>query len=251
MAPDVLGLIFDMPLSIGGANLPAQFRDPLSLSRAVIKCPDVLVLDGIAAPQGEAAQLALVDTLKTLLPRMTLIFLNAAWDTPDHFDQFFEVKDGRMLQDATAQDPGENSSLSADLARKVAALKQTDLFSGLAAKQLRLLAFGARWFEAPAGTRVFGRGDDPIDGAYMVLEGTAYMQLSVPNSPPKHVATIGPGQLVGELGLIRNEPRALDMIAADDLKCLRIGAEAFLAVVQSDAETAFKLLQVVSGYAVK
>ena len=38
------------------------------------------------------------------------------------------------------------------------------------------------------------------------------------------------------------------MIAETDLKCLRIGAEEFLAVVENDAATAFRLLQVVAGY---
>ena len=54
--------------------------------------------------------------------------------------------------------------------------------------------------------------------------------------------------MVGELGLIRNVPRALDMRAGEDLTCLRIGAEEFLDVVGSDASTAYKLLQVVAGY---
>jgi CRP-like cAMP-binding protein len=56
---------------------------------------------------------------------------------------------------------------------------------------------------------------------------------------------------VGELGVIRNVPRALDMRAASDLTCLRIGAEEFLDVVGSDARTAYKLLQVVAGYVSK
>ena len=38
------------------------------------------------------------------------------------------------------------------------------------------------------------------------------------------------------------------MIAESDLTCLRIGEEEFLAVVENDANTAFKLLQVVAGY---
>jgi hypothetical protein len=43
-------------------------------------------------------------------------------------------------------------------------------------------------------------------------------------------------------------PRALDMRAATPLTCLRIGAEEFLSVVENDAATAFKLLQVVASY---
>ena len=38
------------------------------------------------------------------------------------------------------------------------------------------------------------------------------------------------------------------MVAESELKCLRIGAKEFLAVVENDAATAFKILQVVAGY---
>ena len=38
------------------------------------------------------------------------------------------------------------------------------------------------------------------------------------------------------------------MIAETELSCLRIGEEEFLAVVETDAATAFKLLQVIAGY---
>ena len=62
------------------------------------------------------------------------------------------------------------------------------------------------------------------------------------------IATVTGGQLVGELGLIRKVPRALSMVAKTDITCLRIGEEEFLAVVENDASTAFKLLQVVAGY---
>ena len=122
------------------------------------------------------------------------------------------------------------------------------MFAQLNRKQLRLLAFGARWYKAAPGEVVFFKGDDPKDGAYMVLEGEAGLYLPKDDAPDQLIAKVGPGTLVGELGLIRNEPRALTMKAEDDLECLRIGAEEFLAVVENDAATAFKLLQVVSGY---
>ena len=56
--------------------------------------------------------------------------------------------------------------------------------------------------------------------------------------PDQLITTVGAGALVGELGLIRKEPRALSMIAETKLSCLRIGEEEFLAVVENDAATA-------------
>ena len=152
------------------------------------------------------------------------------------------------MSEETAPGGDGDGAGSADLARKLRALEQTELFSTLNRKQLRLLAFGARWFEAPAGETVFLKNDAPTDGAYLILEGEAGMYLPKEEGPDELIVTAGPGKLVGELGLIRNEPRALSMVAESDLRCLRIGAKEFLAVVEHDAATAFKLLQVVAGY---
>ena len=164
------------------------------------------------------------------------------------FDQQLDLQQGRLVAQGESADVEQDGAASADLSRKLRALEQTDLFVGLSRRQLRLLAFGARWYDAPAGEYVFYKGDAPNDGAYMVIEGEAGLYLPKEGEDDQLITTVGRGTLVGELGLIRNVPRALDMKAETDLKCLRIGAEEFLAVVENDAKTAFRLLQVVAGY---
>lgn len=245
----VVQLIYDVPVALSGANLPAIFAEPLSFTRASIKRPDVLVMDQVLASYDDETQKLVYNNLQTLLPDTTLIYLSDSFENEDAFDAVFEIQQGRIVSDEDQEQGTEDSVASADLARKVRALEQTDMFSGLNRKQLRLLAFGARWYEAPAGEVVFLKDDDPTDGAYMILEGEAGLYLPKPGDEDDLlITTVGPGTLVGELGLIRNEPRALSMVATSELMCLRIGAEEFLAVVENDASTAFKLLQVVSGY---
>ena len=56
------------------------------------------------------------------------------------------------------------------------------------------------------------------------------------------------GTLIGELGLIRNDPRRLDMRADTATTLLRIEAEDFLSIIENDAQTAFKLIRVLIGY---
>lgn len=244
----VVELIYDVPIALSGANLPALFAEPLSFSRATIKRPDILILDQALASYDMKTQVAVFRNLRALLPETTLIYINDQFENEGVFDVFFEVQQGRIVTGDAPGESVEDSAASADLARKLRALEQTDLFSGLDRKQLRLLAFGARWYQAPAGEVIFLKDDLPTDGAYMVIEGEAGLYLPKDDADDQLVATVGPGTLVGELGLIRNEPRALSMVAASELTCLRIGAKEFLAVVENDAATAFKLLQVVSGY---
>ena len=245
----VIELIYDVPIALGGQNLPAIFAEPLAFSRATIKRPDILILDRALASYDMETQEAVFKNLRTLLPDTTLIYINEGFENERVFDTFLEVRQGRIVSEDEGAEGEEDSGASADLARKLRALEQTPLFSGLNRKQLRLLAFGARWYQAGAGDVVFLKGDQPKDGAYMVLEGEAGLYL--PREGQKGdqlIAKVGPGTLVGELGLIRKEPRALSMLAETELTCLRIGEEEFLAVVENDAATAFKLLQVVAGY---
>ena len=244
----VVQLIYDMPIALSGANLPALYAEPISVTRASIKRPDILILDSTLASYSTRTRAAMHENLRRLLPETTLIYLAESFEDEGIFDVILELQQGRFVS-APGQATGEaDSAGSADLARKLRALEQTDLFSTLSRKQLRLLAFGARWYEAPKGETVFLKNDPPDDGAYLVLEGDAGLYLPQDEGPGKLIVTAKPGTLVGELGLIRNEPRALSMVADTDLKCLRIGAAEFLAVVENDAATAFKLMQVVAGY---
>ena len=247
VSPLVLELVFDIPIALGGANLPALFAEPLSISRATIKRPDLLVLDRVMASYDSDTREALITNLRKLLPDATLVFLCDSFEDEDVFDVHIEIQQGRVVG-AETTNTADDTEVGADLARKVEALSRAPLFAGLKRKQLRLLAFGARWYNAQTGEYVFRKRDDPSDGAYMVIDGEADLLLPRPGVEDKLIATVGEGALVGELGLIRREPRALDMRARSDLTCLRISEEDFIAVVENDAATAYRLLQVVAGY---
>jgi ABC-type multidrug transport system fused ATPase/permease subunit len=247
----VVQLIYDVPIALNGQNLPSVLAEPLSVTRATIKRPDILLLDSALASYDLETRTAVHKNLRKLLPETTMIYLDDKFDSEDVFDVFLEIRQGRLVTEADEVDAGSDSAASADLARKLRALQQTPLFAGLNRKQMRLLAFGARWFSAPAGEVVFNKGDEPRDGAYMITEGEAGLWLPQNGDRGTLIAQVGPGTVVGELGLIRKEPRALTMIAETDLTCLRIGEEAFMAVVENDAATAFRLLQVVAGYVSK
>ncbi|WP_164661964.1 ABC transporter transmembrane domain-containing protein [Tropicibacter sp. Alg240-R139] len=244
----VIELIYDVPVALGGTNLPAVFAEPLAFTRATIKKPDVLILDKALDSYDMDTQVAVYRNLRALLPDTTVIYLNDQFQSPGVFDVFLEIQQGRIVTEEAQTEAEEDSVASADLARKLRALEKTPIFSELDRRQLRLLAFGARWYDAKAGEVVFLKDDEPTDGAYMMIDGEAGLYLPQDGADDQLIANVGAGTLVGELGLIRKVPRALSMVAETDITCLRIGEEEFLAVVENDAATAFKLLQVVAGY---
>lgn len=249
IAHQVLQLVFDVPIALGGANLPAAFAEPLAVSRAAIKQPDILVLNDVMASFDAEVKAQVIGSLRRQLPEATIIHLAPEHPESVDYGLTLELQQGRLVGTERAEATATDGDMSADLARKLQALEQTELFAGLNRKQLRLLAFGARWYRAPAGQYVFRKNDPPTDGVYVVIDGAADLLLPDPDGgAAQRINTVGPGALVGELGLIRREPRALDMRAAEPLLCLRLGEDEFLAVVENDAATAFKLLQVVAGY---
>lgn len=243
-----VNLIYDLPTDLGGSNLTAIMAETLEVSRAAIKKPDILILDQTLASHEATHREDAHTRLRELLPDTSFIFLQSRFASRDHLSAYFELSQAEMVSHAATESPSEDNVASADLARKLKLLETTSLFSNLDRKQTRLLAFGARWFTAPAGALIFTKGDAPVDGAYLIHEGEVGLYNPVPGGPDQHITTSGKGVLVGELGLIRNEPRALTMRAETDMTALRISAEAFLSVVENDAATAFKLLQVVAGY---
>lgn len=74
--------------------------------------------------------------------------------------------------------------------------------------------------------------------AFVIVEGTAEVRRN-----NKKVATLGPGDCVGELALLDHGPRTATVTAATDLKVLVIGAREFAAIVDAVPPIAHKLLK--------
>lgn len=244
----VLELIYDLPTGLGGTNLPSIYAEHTAFCRAAIKRPDILILNQVMASFDDKSRNAMSIELRKILPNTTLIYLEDSFQHPESFDVYIELENGRIKSRETIRAVDGEKPAGADLSKKLLALENINLFADLNREQLRLLAFSARWFKATAGEFIFHMGDDPEDGAYLILEGEVGFYLPVTDGEDKLIRTVSQGSLVGEISLIRNEARTLHMCAQTELKALRIGKAEFLAVVENDAPTAMKLLQVISGY---
>lgn len=244
----VAELIYDVPTQLGGSNLPSLYLERMAFSRAAIKRPDILILDKALASYDEETRITAATELRDLMPDTTLIFLDEEFEDPDMFDVFVEIEHGRIVSSEGAQPAGGASGSGADLDMKLRALGMAELFQSLTRKQLRLLAFGARWYTAEKDDYVFVSGADANDGAYLLLDGEAGLYYPYEDNEDELITTVEPGRLVGDLALLTDNKRFLHMRAHTDIKALRIGKEEFLAVVQSDPAISFSLLQTVSGY---
>lgn len=73
----------------------------------------------------------------------------------------------------------------------------------------------------PAGSVVVDQGDPGTD-CYVILDGTASVYVR-----GDHVASSGPGSMVGEMALVDHRPRTATVVADTDLDMLRFNSEAF------------------------
>ena len=100
-------------------------------------------------------------------------------------------------------------------------LAQVPLFSHLGRRELDRVAEVVTEVEVPAG-RVLGREGHRGSEAFVIVSGTAAITID-----GKKVATVGPGELVGEMGLLDGGPRAATITAETDMDLYIIEPGAF------------------------
>ncbi|WP_386624266.1 ABC transporter transmembrane domain-containing protein [Sulfitobacter geojensis] len=239
--------LFDVPTTIGGSNLPAAFQQRAAFGRAVIKRPDVLVLNQLLVGKDAEAQARIRDRLSILLPQTTQIYIDDTFAAPQDFDMHVEINNGQINGVETTDQLDQQDSASDDLRRKLRIIARNDLFASLDRRHQRLLAFAAQWYTAEAGQRIFSAGDR-ADAAYLCLSGLAELGHEDEDGIMHHVSDVAPGRLIGDLAVILDEPRQLHLVAAEEVRFLRIGAEQFRSVIESDRVVLLSLLRTVAGH---
>jgi CRP/FNR family transcriptional regulator, cyclic AMP receptor protein len=98
------------------------------------------------------------------------------------------------------------------------------------------------------GTK-FIREGDKTDTAYMVLllEGEVTVEsITVSRSEPVTVTVLGPGSLIGEMGLVDGEARLASCTATTTVRCANLTRAALEKLTADDPATAAKLILAVA-----
>jgi predicted RND superfamily exporter protein len=94
--------------------------------------------------------------------------------------------------------------------------KQIPIFAGLYPFQAKLVVLMGQLRSVAAGDAITRRGE-MVPEAYVLLTGTAEVFRGDKGRP---IRTLGRGDTVGEMGLVRNQPRSADVIAAEPVEYL-------------------------------
>ncbi len=105
-------------------------------------------------------------------------------------------------------------------------LSKVQFFEGFSAEDLRRVGELSDEIELAAGGVLVDQGD-PGTHCYVILEGTASVYVS-----GQHVASLGPGSMVGEMALVDHRPRTATVVADTTLDLLRFDSAAFAKLLE-------------------
>ncbi len=98
----------------------------------------------------------------------------------------------------------------------------------------------------PMGSLLMRQGE-PADTLYVILSGRVRVDRSHPDLVlPVPLAELGPGEVVGEMGLLDGEPRSATVTAIEDTETLELDAADLAYTVLRHPEVSTSLLRTLS-----
>ena len=104
---------------------------------------------------------------------------------------------------------------------RVEVLSKVPFFEGFGLQDLQRVVELSDEVALSAGSVVVDQGDPGTD-CYVIVGGTASVYVR-----GDHVASSGPGSMVGEMALVDHRPRSATVVADTDLDMLRFDSNAF------------------------
>jgi CRP-like cAMP-binding protein len=123
---------------------------------------------------------------------------------------------------------------------EIDALRAIPLFAEIDDDGLEVIAQLATDFRAPAG-QVLAEVGQPGNGLFVLEEGELEVDL-----PDGGVVVLGPGEFVGEVALLTDEPRNARVRAKTPVRCLAIARDHFLLLLDAQPTIAVRMLPIVA-----
>lgn len=112
-------------------------------------------------------------------------------------------------------------------------LSQSSLFAGLSPEHLGLLTARAHRRHFAAGEVIFHEGD-PGSALLVIESGEVSIAVLSPTQQDIIVATLGPGDMFGELAVLDGRPRSATATAGVDTDVITLYRDDFIAAIRAD-----------------
>jgi len=120
------------------------------------------------------------------------------------------------------------------------ALRTSPLFESVSDAVFDALIARGSWMDVRGGERIISAGD-PSDRMYVLVTG----RLAATSPAGEMLGEIAPGEPIGEIGLLADEPRVTNVTALRDSILLRFDREAMLDVLRAEPEALLVLTRTI------
>ncbi len=121
-------------------------------------------------------------------------------------------------------------------------LKNSVLFKNLPERELRKISLMFETVDLRAGEVLFYEKDQSNE-MFIILKGKVKASLFDDQGNELVLAELGPGELIGEMGIIDQLPRSATVIAEEDTKLASLSRQAFLKIIKENPDIAFNVIK--------
>lgn len=132
-----------------------------------------------------------------------------------------------------------------DINQKIQFIQQIELFKDLPTPKIQIIAEATVEQNIPAKT-VLIEQEDYSDLAYFICKGGVRIFRVTDDGENVNLAVAGPGEIIGEMSLLDEEPRSACVETIQNSKMLVLTRSAFLKIISEDSEVAINLLKILS-----
>jgi small-conductance mechanosensitive channel/CRP-like cAMP-binding protein len=155
----------------------------------------------------------------------------------------------RMAVRMEGQDGAEDTVHEQEMEKRVHVLSRVPLFASLEIEELNTVAAALRVTPFMKDD-VMTRQGAVAHWLYVLVSGEADVWFEGRGGERRFVATLGPGAVFGEMGMMTGAARTATVTARTDAQCYRIDKESFQGILLARPELAGDLAQIVVGRSV-
>ena len=252
---ELVNLGLESQVGVGGSRVSQTLRQKIALVRALIKNPDLLVVDeGLSALDRETRE-SVINYLTGENDNTSLLWVAGDDQDNDKFDALLHMSNGKLVKrhSHTADDTSSDVSdaeddaplADGDIDQEVRLLRTIPLFAGLDPSVVKLLAFTSPRLTFKQGEVLVKQGD-PGDAAYVVISGRGEIWLTTEEMQTVKLRDVNPKEVIGEIALLVDAPRSATIRAVDEMSVLKLDKAEFLGLVRQDQAVATQLIRVLA-----
>lgn len=238
---DIYRCGLEQPAGYAGRLLFPAMKAQIALARCLIKQPQLLILNNAFGAFGQTDARLILNRIRTAMVGRTVIVAGRDLASEEGYDLHIAFEGARL----SAVQSGAGAALAADWpapfeaeaeraapidTEEIRVLRSVPIFGDLDTARLKLLAFTGERVAFAAGDVLFRQGDES-DAAYVLLSGTADVVIQAGDGGPVRVSSLAQNAIVGEMGLVTDDPRSATVVATSAIDALKLRKDVFLALL--------------------